>query len=79
MKDTLDWSREFARVGNWRVEKMGKAEGSKLGYLLSNEKTTYVKVNPGPFESKEERDRAALNDILTIERLGISAMHRRSR
>ena len=39
----------FGKVGYgdyWRAEKMGKCEGAKFGYLLSNSDHTYLSVNP---------------------------------
>ena len=59
----IEWIREFGRVGEWRVEKMGKHPGAKYGYLLSNSKTTYVSVHPGPFTSPADRDEHILEDI----------------
>ena len=59
----IKWDREFGRIGDWRAEKMGKAEGSRYGYLLSNSERNYLSVNPGPFNSPEDRDHAILEDI----------------
>ena len=61
------WEREFGRIGDWRVEKMGKSPGAKYGYLLSNSEITYLSVNPGPFESPEDRDDHILKDIYKRE------------
>ena len=61
----------FGKVGTedyWRVEKMGKSEGAKFGYLLSNSDHTYLSVNPGPFDSPEDRDDNILKDIQNKER-----------
>ena len=56
----------FGKVGYgeyWRVEKMGKSSSARFGYLLSNSDHTYLSVNPGPFESQEDRDRAIVEDV----------------
>jgi len=56
----------FGKVGYgdyWRVEKMGKREGARFGYLLSNSDHTYLSVNPGPFESPEHRDEVIVKDV----------------
>ena len=56
----------FGKVGYgdyWRAEKMGKREGAKFGYLLSNSDHTYLSVNPGPFESPEHRDKVIVEDV----------------
>lgn len=61
----------FGTVGvgdYWRVEKMGKCEGAKFGYLLANSDHTYLSVNPGPFESPADRDANILKDIQNRER-----------
>ena len=52
----------------WRVEKMGKRDGARFGYLLSNSDHTYLSVNPGPFETPEDRDDNILKDIYARER-----------
>ncbi len=46
---------------------MGKCPGAKYGYLLSNSEKTYLSVNPGPFESPEDRDAHILKDIYERE------------
>ena len=56
----------FGKVGYgeyWRVEKMGKSPNARFGYLLSNSDHNYLSVNPGPFESPEDRDRAIVEDV----------------
>tara|TARA_B100000745_G_scaffold40591_1_gene24780 strand:- start:793 stop:1020 length:228 start_codon:yes stop_codon:yes gene_type:complete len=65
--DKIEWVREFGTVGDWRAEKMGKCPGAKYGYLLSNSEKTYLSVNPGPFESPEDRDAHILKDIYERE------------
>ena len=64
----IEWEREFGSVGNWRVEKLGKADGARLGYLLSDTHKTYIAVNPGPFASPEERDENIIADITRREK-----------
>jgi hypothetical protein len=61
----------FGKVGlgdYWRVEKLGKRDGARFGYLLSNSDHTYLSVNPGPFETPEDRDDNILKDIYARER-----------
>ena len=60
---TVEWNREFGRVGDWRVEKMGKTNHGKFGYLLSSVERSYLTVNPGPFATPEDRDEEILRDI----------------
>ena len=61
----------FGKVGlgeYWSVEKMGKSDNARFGYLLSNTDHTYLSVNPGPFESPEDRDNNILKDIAAREK-----------